>query len=321
MARQSNFELLRILCMLGILTGHLLIALYQDHIHSLDYSEVNQCRVLLLNACAVGMNCFVMISGYFTIRLTKEKLIKFIGQCWWYGIIALLFFGGSWLTAVFPVTGSGLRFVNSYLALMLVSPLINAGLGALNGGDLSKAVLLVSVCDIYMGYEHQQSVISADDQGVFHLISMYCLGQLIARENWTLRYEGSWCLGCFVFMTLLHAIKMVWFPISAIYSLHHNSPMMVIAALLTFLWAKDLKIPQSRFVNWIAASVFSVYLIHCNPSIALTFWSMMERVRDYYASPAMTAFVLALVTILFFAGCVLVDKVRIWVFDLIKRRI
>ena len=319
--RQSNYELLRILCMMGILTGHVLIALYQDQIHSADFSFENQGRALLLNACAVGMNCFVMISGYFTIRLTKAKLIRFIGQCWWYGVIGFLIFGGSWWSVVFPISGSGLRFINSYLALILVSPLINAGLCALNSTDLKKAVALLLLCDIYLGYEHQQLVISADDHNLFHLISIYCLGQLVAREDWSLKHAGWWCIGCFFLMTVFHAIKMVWLPISAIYSLHFNSPLLVVATLLVFLWSKSLRINQSQFVNKVAASVFSVYLVHCNTSIAPHFWTLMEQIRNYYASPVMAALALSLVTLLFFVGCVLADRVRIMVFDMIEQEL
>lgn len=321
MMRQSNFELLRILCMMGILMGHVLIALYQDQIHSADFSVENQCRALLLNACAVGMNCFVMISGFFAIKLTKLKFVKFIGQCWWYGIIGLLLFGGSWLSVIFPVSSSGLRFVNSYLALMLVSPLVNAGLNALKGADLKKAIALLLLCDIYMGYGHQQEVISADDHNLFHLICIYCLGYLVAREDWKIKNAGILSIGCFLLMTMLHAVKMVWFPISAIYSLHFNSPLLVVATLLVFLWAKELKIPQSRAINWLAVSVFSVYLIHCNLSIAPHFWPLMQQIREYYSSPTMTAIALALAVLIFFVGCVLIDKVRIWVFDLILRKV
>lgn len=321
MIRQSNFELLRILCMLGILTGHVLIALYQDQIHSADFSAVNQSRSFLLNACAVGMNCFVMISGFFFVHLTKAKLLKFIGQCWWYGALAFLLFGGSWITFVFPVSESGLRFINSYLVLMLISPLINAGLRVLNGNDLKKAVALMLLCDIYLGYGHQQMVISADDQSLFHFLSMYCLGHLVAREDWKLTHSCWWCLCCFVLMTVLHAVKMLWFPIAVIYSLHHNSPMLVIASLLVFLWAKELKVPQSCLINWVAASVFSVYLIHCNPTIAPHFWELMEQVRSFSTSPVLTTFALIIAIIVFFAGSVLIDKVRIWVFDKIERKL
>lgn len=321
MIRQSNFELLRILCMIGILIGHILISLYQDQIHSTDFSIENQCRVFLLNVCAVGMNCFVMISGFFTIRLTKAKLLKFIGQCWWYGILAFFLFGGSWKSIVFPVSESGLRFVNSYLALMLVSPLINAGLHALDCNRLKKAVALLFVCDIYLGYEHQLSVISSDDHNLFHLICMYCLGQLVAHNDWKLRNASWGCIGCFVLMTILHAVKMVWLPISAFYSLHFNSPMLIVATLLVFLWAKELIVPQSRAINWVAASVFSVFLIHCNMNIVPHFWSLIEQIRCFFSSPALTILALSLSIVVFFMGCILIDKVRIWVFDMIESKI
>lgn len=319
--RQSNFELLRIICMLGILIGHVLITFYQDQIHSVDFTVKNQLRSLILNCCAVGMNCFIVISGYFSIRLTKEKFLKFIGQCWWYALISILLFKGSWTTLVFPVSESGLRFVNAYLGLMLVSPLLNAGLNALSGKEQKKTIFLVLLCDVYLGYMHQRAEISADDHNLFHLMCMYALGNLIRHEDWKQSHAGWWCMGCFLLMTALHAVKMMWFPISVVYSLHFNSPMLIVATVLVFLWAKEWKMPQSRVINWVAASVFSVYLIHCNPAIAPHFWGMVFMVRGAFESPVMTCLALMGMIATFFMGCVLVDKVRIWVFDCIEKRL
>ena len=320
MMRQSNFELLRILCMLGILTGHVLLELYQDQIHSTDFSVVNQIRVFMLNACSVGMNCLVMISGFWSIHLSKVKILTYVGQCWWYAVWGMLLFGGSCLTMIFPITESGLWFVVAYLALMLICPLLNAGLASMPGKTLRKVVIGLFVCDVYMGYMHQCLETSADGYNLFHLVCMYCLGHLIAREDWKLERSGLWCVGCFVMMTALHAIKMVWFPISVIYSLHHNAPIMIVASLLVFMWAKGLKI-QSRFINWIAASVFSVYLIHCNTAISPHFMGMLVTVKDYSGSPILTMLALSFVILGFFVGCILVDKVRISIFTWIASQL
>ena len=64
--RQSKFELLRIICMVGVITGHALQSLYE--LHTANFSVLNTAQILLMNICIVAVNCFVMISGYFRIR-------------------------------------------------------------------------------------------------------------------------------------------------------------------------------------------------------------------------------------------------------------
>ena len=60
--RQSNFELLRILCMLGVVTNHVLQTCYSQ-LHTSDFSIANDLRVLLMCMSITAVNCFVMISG------------------------------------------------------------------------------------------------------------------------------------------------------------------------------------------------------------------------------------------------------------------
>ena len=315
--RQSNFELLRILCMLGVVTGHVLLFLFQDQIHSLDWSLTNQCRVFLLNACAVAVNCFVMISGYFTIRFSWSRVLRFVTLCLWYAILVYLVFGGSRLQMIFPVSETGLWFVPCYLALMLISPLLNAGLDSLKQKELRMAVSLILFTDVYLGYWHQCEGIGVDGYGIFHLITMYCLGNLVARENLQLRHAGIWVIVCLFVMTILHALKMVWSPIVVLYSLHYNAPLLVLASVLVFLWAKGLKI-QSKAINWVAASVFSVYLVFSNPSVVPVFHDWQHYAQTVSASSLLTPVFLAGLILLCFCSCILIDKLRIWVFNIVE---
>ena len=62
--RQSNFELLRIVAMLLIVAHHFLIATGR-----LDYRSGTLRGGELVNSfCVVGVNCFILISGYFGIK-------------------------------------------------------------------------------------------------------------------------------------------------------------------------------------------------------------------------------------------------------------
>lgn len=310
MMRQSRFELLRILCMMGVLVGHILLFLYPSQIHSQDWSLMNQCRVFLLNACAVAVNCFVMISGYFTISFSWGRVLRFCGMCLWYAFFIWLCLDRTWSGESFWSYFSELWFVPCYLALMLVSPLLNQ----VN----PKPISLLLLADEVLGYWMQNPAISSDGYNLFHLMVMYCLGISIARKDWYLPHVGVWCIACFVLMTLLHAVKMVWNPIAVVYSLHYNAPMMILASVLVLLWAKNLKI-QSRGINWVAASVFSVYLILSNPIVVPYLHQWIMQILEVTDSSAGGGILLAMLILCLFAACILVDKVRIAVFCQISR--
>lgn len=318
-SRHSNFEFLRILCMAGVLIGHVIISFYLEQMLSVDLDIENQARVFLLNACAVAVNCFVIISGYFTIKLTWKKVVRFWGMCWWYAVIGWMCFGRDWKMLLFPITESGMWFLPCYLGLMSVSPLLNAGLEAVFKASQGKwVVMLLLFADVYLGYWHQLSSVGQDGYGLFHFVCMYSLGYLIAHGDWRLKKAGWWVIGCLAMMTVMADIKQLWWPMAAIYSLHFNSPMLIVAATLVFLWAKGLKI-ESRAVNGVASSVFAVYLVHCNPTVAPHFYDWCGRVLSYSDSEAVSLMLIAGFLLAFFMGCVLMDKVRVGMWMRIER--
>ena len=82
--RNASFELLRIICMFMIVLYHLFI--------KLDYSFVSTSALYssMLFPLHVAVVCFVLISGYFGIRLSFKKLLAFYMQVLFYNIVAYL---------------------------------------------------------------------------------------------------------------------------------------------------------------------------------------------------------------------------------------
>lgn len=56
--RQSNFELLRVLCMWGVLTCHVLQTLYE--LHTSNFTVGGELRSLLMNCSIIAVNCFIL---------------------------------------------------------------------------------------------------------------------------------------------------------------------------------------------------------------------------------------------------------------------
>lgn len=82
--RSSNFELLRIICMLFIVLGHLIMA--HNDVGVGEYMVSHIIRPFSV----VAVNIFVMISGYFGIKFKLERLIKLCTQTWFYSVGAFL---------------------------------------------------------------------------------------------------------------------------------------------------------------------------------------------------------------------------------------
>ena len=112
-----------------------MIVLYHLFI-KLDYSAVCTSALYssLLFPLHVAVICFVLISGYFGIRLSFKKLSAFYIQVLFYNIVAYLvcsvisndFSVKNFIISSLPLShNQDLWFIRTYLYLMLLSPIIN----------------------------------------------------------------------------------------------------------------------------------------------------------------------------------------------------
>ena len=91
--RNSNLEMLRIICMLMILSHHYSVHGFASF--GLTYGMNRHLVDILSMGGKLGVNIFVLISGYFMLRseVTLRKLLSIIGQTWFYSVgILVLFF-------------------------------------------------------------------------------------------------------------------------------------------------------------------------------------------------------------------------------------
>lgn len=315
--RQSNFELLRIVSMAGVLLNHTLQCLWNIHVPDITWE--NSGRMFLMNWAILAVNCFVMISGYFTIRLSWRGVVRYYMQCLFYmalfAAVPVIINHAVTLKDISRVVfaaSEGDWFVRCYFALMLVSPLINKALEALPGKLLRIPLLLMIITDVYLGYMHQVREVATEGFELVNIATIYMIGNYLSRFEVKKLPWGWMLLGMMVLMTMLHMVKMRFFPIAVIYSLHYNSPCVLVASVMMFQWARTWKL-QSKAVNWFAGGVFAVYLIHCNYYLSPHYWQMMKDIRDigpWYVTPLLVTAASALM----FCAFVLFDKLRAWVF-------
>lgn len=317
--RESNFELLRILCMLGVLTSHVLQNCYPG-LHSGDFSWQNILRILLMNISIVAVNCFVMISGYFRIKQSVRSFLSLYLQLVFYcGIFSLigLCLGkdtlfDSVVRTLFPFTEGGMWFMVAYLALFLIAPILNAAYNSFDKSQRSLSLIALLIIDVYLGYMHQSKEITLDGYHVVHFITIYYLGMYLSETqvNSNVRWGFLWIVNSML-MTVLHGVKMVFFPISIIYAMRYNSPMLFLASFLLFQWVRTWKLRSSK-INWVAVSVLSVYVIHSQPIVAEYFFDSLQNIScDETISSILTAIIMILSSLALYAICIILDKLRI----------
>ena len=107
----------------------------------------------------------------------------------------------------------------------------------------------------------------------------------------------------------MHAIKVRFVPMAILFTFRYNSPMVMLATLVFFHWVMTWKL-QKKWINWISASVLSVYLIQSQPIGGEVLFGTCDNIHNTFAT--IPAAILIVATVIgFYACCILVDKVRI----------
>ncbi len=144
--RKSNIELLRVLAMILIVAHH--VAVHSDFGFPTDLITFNKLWIQFIELGGkIGVNIFVLISGYFGVvarSIKPQKAIKLWLQIFTYSVvfflISLKFLGEAFslktmIKDFLPITYSNWWFASTYFVLYLLSPFLNRFLNSLDKKD------------------------------------------------------------------------------------------------------------------------------------------------------------------------------------------
>lgn len=122
--RQSNLELCRILAILLVVLVHANFAWCG---WPSNFSECNFARLLTEGFAIIGVNVFVLITGYFSTSIKIKSLANLVYICLFYAVIRLLV---GYVTGCFDVKdiffiSKSNWFIPSYIGLLLFTPFLN----------------------------------------------------------------------------------------------------------------------------------------------------------------------------------------------------
>ena len=313
MSRQSNFELLRIVSMFAILLSHVLIHGFKE-IDNFEQTDNYFFHQLVNSFLMIHVNLFLLISGYWGIRLKWSGFYNLFKKCFFYSAIIYLVWTISNQESVnlhdflgrasFIYKKNPWWFVYVYIQLYALSPVLNVVINNVSQKQYIKILCLLLFVNCIIG-GLLKSDFNPNGFTVHHFILMYFVGGYLRRYDIFQSFSSKRLLILYVITSLIiFGIGLMPYRLWAGYV----NPFVILGAVLVFLVFKRIKI-RSRVINWIAASAFSVYLIHDEDTIMRGLMPNIGNVVYSYTNSFFVYFpILIIIALIIFVMAVLIDK-------------
>lgn len=318
--RKSNIELLRIIAM-GM------IVIYHIFIHGIAPTEILPQTILSILYIPVifGVNIFVIISGYFGIRLSWKSFLSLMWIIAFYKLFHLCcdtFFLNiehpiyEWILKPFCgfVSGGG-WFIDIYVLLMLISPLLNKLLSTLNRHDYRAGLGILLLFDIGYGFFLNRHF-NASGYSLLHFILLYYIGNLLQKKHLINLYKsgGGDLTTLYITLILFYFLQDTQWGIKLATS--YSSPLVLIGSIYIFIFFANLHISYCPIINFIASSTLPIYLIHDAGNIANWYY---QQIGTWFKELSLINFTthIAFFIILLFTFAILIDQPRKWIWKLL----
>ncbi len=331
--RSSNLELYRIIVMLLIVAHHYVVnsglTAADGPIFTHPFAAKSIFLLLFGMWGKTGINCFVLITGYFMCnsRITVKKFVKLLLEIYFYRIFIYLVFVAtgysyfkplSFVKLLLPVSSVAHNFVSCYLLFFLAIPFLNLLVHNMTEKQHLNLLLLSGFIYVMVGTIPNFNV-------QFNYVSWFCV--LFFMGSYLRMYPKKWfsnvkLWGVLTLLSLLASVCSVlfmhWLGVKLDYpGLHYwfvsdsNKVFAVTTAVASFMFFKNLKMKNSRFINIVAESAFGVLLIHAN-SDTMRQWLWMDTLKNVEAYSTDYLYIHGFVSVIcIFVVCVLIDRIRI----------
>lgn len=340
-ARQTNFELLRILAMFMVMVMHYLLrtGILPENGADMNASAVG--AVIAESFCIVAVNVYVLMSGYFlsAAAFSWKRIFSVIAQVLFYTVLIppVLVLAGLlpaerltdvyhiW-NSVFPVQSGHYWFVTAYVVMCLFSPFINAAVWQLEPKRFAQ-ILAGLLLFFSIGKTCSPLQFATDRYGYDYgwFLCVYLIGAWIRRFGFRFLKDAGRSLlvylGCVGFTAAGETVLLVLserIPALTYYAsvpFHYNFLLCIAGAVGLFSFMYHVRIPEgaaAKTIRFLSPAVFGVYLIHEQADVSVNWCSWTAQLTGlsgpFILLPA-------------FLGCLMIDKLRGMLFGVIAKAI
>ena len=317
-------ELLRIIAMALVVLVHL-------DFWALGYPTRKMCTTDMQHAAyqyfveffaLVCVNCYIFISGWFSIKPKFKGFASLLFQIFFYNILIYLIcaFTGNVPLSIKPfiyhLNVFTHWFIPSYIGLYLLSPILNLFME-----NASKRQSLITVgafvlLDVFLGWVHDYLGFNGG-YSLLHFMVIYLIARYIKMHGgklFSLNKKWDMLVYCII-STLVPLIVVVsFYQAPSLWKVAgklfwYNNPLIIVSSVYFSLFFTKLNF-QSKFVNTVGASSFAVFLIHTDD--LLHHWCITDFSRNLFYGHNVLFFSVAAVLLIvaLFAAALVLDYIR-----------
>lgn len=323
--RKSSIELFRIVCIFMIILFH--CAYKSGFVFGPGPSGEKFFIGSLWMLGELGMNGFILLSGYFMPDFDIRKVIRVAAQVHFYNLLSLVVGTavGAWefptgrvfFLWLLPVTQGVPWFTTYWLVIYILSPWLKMLADAMDEIMFQKLlavlVLLFSIIPTAVGMFWGSAESLPYYNRLIWMVVMYFMGAYIRKYGQRKLFFQKGLLFMFIPCTVLALASIpvidlmcVWTGnpgmLNAAYFWSANSVLMFGMSVGLFCVFLQLRTRQSRTVNRLASMALGVYILH-DGKLAEWIWEDLFRCAEWQGSPWLAARILMAAVALFAAGC------------------
>jgi hypothetical protein len=314
--RNSSVELFRILATFLVLIVHLngwmaggLVDWNDSNISTLH--KISQ--LIIQSLSVVCVNCFLIISGWYGLKLKFASVWKM-----WILLLSIYvpfylfdcFLGGAAFSPVtlvkkilaFPCES---YFVQNYLILLFISPVLNAFI-VKDESHLTIFALALFTIEVVMESVFQNKCLYIENgYSLFHFVTMYMLARAasIHKEKIMKVRKLWWVIGYFLCAALLCLLYFTPYKHTWAYS----NPVIILESFMLF-FPFLYRTFYNKFINRVAGGAFAVYIIQvpdpvCGKLFALDQYALSNFTYSTYL------FLMLLFCVIFYIFCMIYNAI------------
>lgn len=271
--RNSGIELLRILSLFMIFWMHGAASAYGN-----KFGEI--AGILISVIGNMGVACFILISGYYGIKLNIKKMMHLDLMLVFFSWLSLLMQfvwgkpvgGETILSYLLPVIGKQSWYFTCYFALVFLSPFLNEVVEKLGEHRLKQLLVTMLVIFSVVTTVFFFDINEDGGKGVVHMTMLYLIGRYLGVYKTEKVYETKKLVKVFLvtaginFMLNL-ALYLVSGSVQNRYA-RDNSLFTIIQAICVFLIFRNIYFENQR-INRLAKHVPAVFMFEWTLRVAI----------------------------------------------------
>lgn len=349
--RNSNFELMRVISMLLIVTWHIIS--HGNMMKNCENDSVYFILSIIQFIIIIHVNSYMLLSGYYQSR-SHFKLSKFLQL-----LLQVMFYSaGLYIVAVqlkvvdsfnistlidclLPSSVNGYWFIKAYVAVYLLSDIINKLINSMDQKQYKNTLIVLFILFSIAPFLTGNNFFENNGMNFFSFIYLYMLGGYLGRYPMKETYyfkkfskSGYKLLLVFLFFLMAflnysiihfaHRLSNLDSILSGISNrllatqFTYLTPCVLIQSICYFLYFEALDIKNNKIINLVSSTAFGVYLFHDNDYVRIKIYEWFKIDNGPFTEYSMLGRLVAVALAIFLIGF-LIELIRKLIIKILLR--